>query len=94
MACANCDGVTGAHCIHELWMRGEFAGNIEPALQMLWHGAAESIPDCCPCATSTGCRTAYEVSERFPRGAGVRLISTLAADYSDSRPEPYGSTSV
>jgi len=27
------DGVAGAHCIHELWMRGEWPGNIEKLLE-------------------------------------------------------------
>ena len=48
LACRNCDGVTGAHCIHELWMRGELAANIEQALERLWQGAAETIPDWLP----------------------------------------------
>jgi len=91
MACANCDGVTGAHCIHELWMRGEFAGNIEPALQMLWHGAAESIPDWLPMRHIDWLPTAYEVSERFSaRRRGTANIYLVLLDYSDSRPEPYG----
>ena len=33
-------GVPGAHCIHELWMRGEFATHIETALEKLWDRAA------------------------------------------------------
>ena len=32
-ALAKADGLTGAHCIHELWMRGEMALNIERALE-------------------------------------------------------------
>ena len=39
------DGVAGAHCIHERWMRGEFAAHIESALESLWKHAAASIPD-------------------------------------------------
>jgi hypothetical protein len=30
------DGVAGAHCIHECWMRGHFAAHIEIALDLLW----------------------------------------------------------
>ncbi|HLQ13714.1 MAG TPA: hypothetical protein VK130_10810 [Steroidobacteraceae bacterium] len=90
-ACGNCDGVTGAHCIHELWMRGEFAANIEPALQQLWHGAAESIPDWLPMRHIDWLPTAYEVSERFAaRRRGAANIYLVLLDYSDSRPEPYG----
>jgi hypothetical protein len=42
------DGAAGAHCIHELWMRGEFAAHIEAALAALWHSAAASVPDWLP----------------------------------------------
>ena len=42
------DGVAGAHCVHERWMRGEFATHIETALDLLWKRAAESIPDWLP----------------------------------------------
>ena len=34
-ALAKADGLAGAHCIHELWMRGEMALNIERALERL-----------------------------------------------------------
>src|ERR1700709_2230873 len=39
------DGVMGAHCVHELWMRGEMSINIERALEKLWARAAVSIPE-------------------------------------------------
>src|ERR1022692_3623047 len=45
---ASGDGAAGAHCIHELWMRGEMSLNIEPALERLWAAAAASIPDWLP----------------------------------------------
>lgn len=41
-------GPDGAHCIHELWMRGEFVGNIEAALERLWREAAATIPEWLP----------------------------------------------
>src|ERR1700736_3033047 len=31
-AVARTDGLTGAHCVHEFWMRGEISLNIERAL--------------------------------------------------------------
>jgi hypothetical protein len=34
-ALAAADGLTGAHCIHELWMRGAVSANIEGALEQL-----------------------------------------------------------
>jgi len=36
------DGVIGAHCIHELWMRGEMAANIESMLERLWKSGSET----------------------------------------------------
>ena len=30
------DGAVGAHCVHELWMRGEMSINIERMLERLW----------------------------------------------------------
>jgi hypothetical protein len=38
-ALAQADGFLGAHCVHELWMRGELALNIERALEALWSRA-------------------------------------------------------
>ena len=32
--------VTGAHCIHEWWMRNAFPSRIEAALTQLWQHAA------------------------------------------------------
>jgi len=43
-ALASADGVVGAHCVHELWMRGEMSINIERALERLWARAAVSGP--------------------------------------------------
>ena len=39
------DGLHGAHCIHERWMRGDFGANIETALDRLWKRAAATVPD-------------------------------------------------
>jgi hypothetical protein len=47
-ACAAGDGPGGAHCIHELWMRGAMSINIEHALEQLWTCAAASIPEWLP----------------------------------------------
>ncbi len=91
LACSNCDGLAGAHCIHELWMRGELAGNIEPALERLWQGSAESIPDWLPMRHIEWLPTAYEVAARFSaQRRGAANIYLVLLDYSDSRPEPFG----
>ena len=38
------DGLAGAHCIHELWMRAELGFDIDATLDRLWKRAASSIP--------------------------------------------------
>lgn len=91
LACRNCDGVTGAHCIHELWMRGELAANIEQALERLWQGAAKTIPDWLPMRHISWLPDAYAVAGRFSaQRRGAANIYLVLLDYSDSRPEPYG----
>jgi hypothetical protein len=47
-ALAKADGAMGAHCVHELWMRGEMSINIERALERLWAQAAASVPEWLP----------------------------------------------
>jgi len=91
LGCA--DGATGAHCVHELWMRGVLAPTSSAAR------APVSSPDRripfrtgCRCATSNGCRistTCFEVFARRASGAAPHIYLVLL-DYSDSRPEPYG----
>ncbi|MBV8146412.1 MAG: hypothetical protein JO184_15555, partial [Gammaproteobacteria bacterium] len=64
-ALAAADGAAGAHCIHELWMRGEFAANIEAALAELWRCAASSIPEWLPMRYFECLPTLYEVALKF-----------------------------
>ena len=59
------EGPAGAHCIHELWMRGEFAVNIESALAALWRSAASSIPEWLPMRYIDWLPTLYEVTLGF-----------------------------
>jgi hypothetical protein len=59
------DGVTGAHCIHERWMRGHFAAHIETALDQLWKRAGSSIPDWLPMRYVSWLPAAYEIAARF-----------------------------
>src|SRR5215471_8591227 len=42
------EGVSGAHCVHELWMRGEMAINVEAMLEQLWKSCGASVPDWLP----------------------------------------------
>jgi len=90
-ALAAADGLVGAHCIHELWMRGELAVNIEAALERLWRSAAATIPDWLPMRHIEWLPLAYEVAGRFqaPR-RGRSNIYLVLLDYRDSRAEPFG----
>jgi hypothetical protein len=91
VALAESDGVTGAHCIHELWMRGEWPGNIEKGLETLWKHAAKSIPEWLPMRYIDWLPVAYEVTGEF-RAAfkGRTNIYLVLLDYSDSRSQPHG----
>jgi hypothetical protein len=84
-------GEEGAHCIHELWMRGEFAANIEAALDALWKSAASSIPDWLPMRYVDWLATVYEVTRTFARGRPGRCnVYLVLLDYGDRRRGPYG----
>jgi hypothetical protein len=90
-ALAAADGALGAHCVHELWMRGEMAINIERALERLWAEAAATVPDWLPMRYIEWLPTAYEVALRFQAdGKGRSNIYLVLLDYEDSRAESYG----
>jgi hypothetical protein len=85
------DGLAGAHAVHEFWMRGEMAVNIEAMLTRLWQDAAESVPDWLPMRHIEWLPLAYEVCARFsaPKRGRFNLYLVLL-DYQDSRDEPLG----
>lgn len=89
-ALAGSDGGTGAHCIHELWMRDELQLNIEVALERLWRHAAASIPEWLPMRYIDWLPLAYQVASRFQAHGGRSNVYLVLLDYSDSRDEPYG----
>ena len=90
-ALAKADGEGGAHCVHELWMRGEMAINIEGALERLWAEAAATIPDWLPMRYIEWLPTAYDVALRFRAdGKGRSNIYLVLLDYEDSRAGSYG----
>jgi len=90
-ALAAADGPAGAHCIHELWMRGEWPSNIETALERLWKHAARSIPDWLPMRYVGWLPDVYEVAGKFhAANKGRTNVYLVLLDYSDSRPEPHG----
>ena len=85
------DGLLGAHCVHELWMRGEFSTHIETALEKLWERAAKSIPEWLPMRYVDWLPIAYEVAARFrPARRGRSNIYLVLLDYADRRDGPHG----
>jgi hypothetical protein len=89
-ALINADGVMGAHCVHELWMRGEMSINIERALEKLWARAAVSIPEWLPMRYIDWLPTVYEIALEFRSVAkGRSNIYLVLLDYRD-RDGAYG----
>jgi hypothetical protein len=84
-------GALGAHCIHELWMRGAFAADIETALARLWQSAAASIPDWLPMRYVDWLPTVYEVALTFKAARRGRAnVYLVLLDYEDRSRGPYG----
>jgi hypothetical protein len=89
-ACAAADGPSGAHCIHELWMRGAMSINIERALEQLWTCAAASIPEWLPMRYIDWLPAVYETSLKFKASAkGRSNIYLVLLDYGN-QDGPYG----
>ena len=85
------EGLTGAHCIHELWMRGEFAAHIETALEALWGAAAASVPEWLPMRYVEFLPQLYEIALTFrARKSGRSNIYLVLLDFADRRRGPYG----
>jgi len=89
------DGVAGAHCIHERWMRGHFAAHIETALDLLWKRAGASVPEWLPMRYISWLPTAYDVAARFTahsngKGRGRSNLYLILLDYSDRRGDDHG----
>jgi hypothetical protein len=83
-ALANADGLDGAHCIHELWMRGEMSINIERALERLWARAADSVPEWLPMRFVEWLPCVYETALGFTSsGKGRSNIYLVLLDYQD-----------
>jgi hypothetical protein len=85
------DGVTGAHCIHERWMRAHFAAHIESALDLLWRRAGATIPDWLPMRYISWLPTAYDVAASFTaNGRGRSNIYLVLLDFADRRGDDHG----
>jgi hypothetical protein len=83
-ALAAADGVAGAHCIHEWWMRNAFPSQIETALTQLWQHAAKAIPEWLPMNYVSWLPLVYEVAARFQAAQrGRRNLYLVRLDYSD-----------
>lgn len=90
-ALAKADGVTGAHCIHERWMRGDFAAHVEGDLERLWKSAASSIPDWLPMRFISWLPAAYDVAARSAAtGRGRTNVYLILLDFQDRRGDDYG----
>jgi hypothetical protein len=89
-AMVEADGVTGAHCVHELWMRGEMSMNIERALERLWARAAASVPEWLPMRYVECLPQVYDIALGFRSSAkGRSNIYLVLLDYQD-RDGQYG----
>jgi hypothetical protein len=85
------DGVAGAHCVHERWMRGHFPAHIEAALDLLWKRAAASIPEWLPMRYVSWLSTAYDVAAAFTAsGKGRSNVYLILLDYEDRRGDAHG----
>jgi hypothetical protein len=88
------DGLTGAHCIHELWMRGELSFNVERALEQLWTRAAASVPEWLPMRYVDWLPMAYDIALRLNATAkgrtNVYMVLLDFADRGAPSGDPYG----
>ncbi len=83
-ALTDADGPTGAHCIHELWMRNELSFNIESALELLWARAAASVPEWLPMRYVEWLPQAYEIALQCQAAAKGRTnIYMVLLDFAD-----------
>lgn len=90
-ALAQTDGVTGAHCIHERWMRGAFPAHIEADMAALWKSAGASIPEWLPMRYISWLPVAYEVASQFTaEGRGRSNIYMVLLDFADRRGDDHG----
>ncbi|HSN72517.1 MAG TPA: hypothetical protein VLT59_13465 [Steroidobacteraceae bacterium] len=90
-ACSDGDGLTGAHCIHELWMRGTIGAVIDRSLDRLWTRASASIPEWLPMRHIAWLPDAYEIAASLqPATRGRTGVYLILLDYADSSRGPYG----
>jgi hypothetical protein len=85
------DGLEGAHCLHELWMRGEFAAHVERHLAALWAHAAASIPEWLPMRYIDWLPSVYEIAASLrARAKGRSNVYLVLLDFADRQRGPFG----
>lgn len=85
------DGLLGAHCVHELWMRGMMGVHIERALEQLWVAAADNIPDWLPMRYVEWLPRVYDIAASFQAsGKGRSNIYLVLLDYGENLADPHG----
>lgn len=85
------DGLAGAHCIHELWMRADLVVDIGAALEQLWARAAASIPEWLPMTWFDFLPQLYAATARFaPSARGRSNLYLVLLDYGDRRGRGHG----
>jgi hypothetical protein len=84
------DGVTGAHCVHESWMRGEWPARIEQGLARLWLAAGASVPEWLPMRYVDWLPQAYAIASRFHAPRGRSNLYLVLLDYTDRGPGTFG----
>lgn len=90
-AAAAGDGLAGAHCVHELWMRDELGFDVDAALDRLWRRAASSIPEWLPMRYVEWLPELYEIAGGFRSArAGRSNIYLVLLDYRDRAGGPFG----
>ena len=90
-ALRSADGRIGAHCIHELSMRGTMGVVIDRLLERLWAAAADRIPDWLPTIHVEWLPIAYEIAGRFQASRRGRTnVYLILLDYADSHRGPHG----
>jgi hypothetical protein len=84
-------GEAGAHCIHELWMRGAHGGAIDTGLQRLWQATAGDVPDWLPTQHVSWLPQVYEIAATFAATRrGRSHVYLVLLDFSDRRGDPHG----
>jgi len=85
------EGLAGAHCVHELWMRGAYVGQVEAALSALWVASAASIPEWLPMRYVEWLPAVYEIAATFSATRpGRSNLYLVLLDFEDRRRGPFG----